>query len=458
MIRSFLNGQRGGVGILSSLGFMLFSIPLITGSLGLASSINIDARVKNGILQQDYCGLALEQHLSYLAKDSIRWETWLVDNEDPGNPGTSIGTVVICGETITITVIQDPDPPEGDDDDSEGTIPITGAYNQRDFQTSKTVSDPNPIGGSPVTYTIKVQNRGEDDIGLNEIRDTLPPGFSYDCSAPPDRLTLPGMDPQDIVPDVGPCPTGNEVDWSMPPGTVLEPGNEVTLTFTAVTSLDTGAYCNELQVVPGGTKTRSGKTAVVEIGTPAAQPLCSGEAVTVSQTMDSAVLVFTDLTTTPFTYTFDVDYTITVNNIGTLDLIIAGFVDLLPVGFSYLSTSPLGDITDAPNQLHYVSSIDRQRVTWDFSPEILVPSGTATTLKFSTVAVIGQGDYWVDLLVDFSGGTFSEDRYSWPSAVVSVVDVYDVIVTDSDGNVIGVVGLQVWMAGDGGVIASWNLP
>ena len=476
------------------------------------------------------------------------------------------------------------------------------------------MSDSNPVGGSSVTYTITVQNLDTNATTLNEIRDTLPPGFSYDCSPPPDdQLTLPGMAPQDIVPDGGPCPSGTDVDWSMPPGTSIESGDEVTLTFKAVTSLATGAYCNELQVVPGGNKTRSGQTAVVEIGTPAANPLCPGEAVLVTKAVDSVALVSTDASSVPFTYAFDVDFTIQVENIGTDDLTIKSFVDLLPVGFSYVSTSGFGDITAPPDDVLLVGGIDRQQVTWngtdpvtivdavapaidelqavvdadpgspladkaedalqklenglneydspdyvaamgsfegaagdlqdavdaglfdpvqqaidlmeyitgisrqiaegtlaqtiadggdptdianaqqalddgdalraagsykdaiatykiglgflpfnavdDFSSVLAVfklDSGTSKTIKFSTTAVITRGNYRSDLLVNFGGGSFPEDRYSGPTALVSVKDVYSVTATDDTGQDLPVT-LQVWVGGENGAIDTWGI-
>ena len=89
LIRSVLNGQRGGVAVLTSLGFMLFSVPLITGSLGLAQSTTVDSRVKNDILRQSYCGLAVPEYIDYLVVDASRWDGWLADNADAGNPGTA---------------------------------------------------------------------------------------------------------------------------------------------------------------------------------------------------------------------------------------------------------------------------------------------------------------------------------------------------------------------------------
>ncbi len=116
-----------------------------------------------------------------------------------------------------------------------------------------------------------------------------------------------------------------------------------------------------------------------------------------------------------------------------------------------------GDITDAPFKLHHVSQVDRQRVTWKFNPDVQEASGTAKTLTFSTTAIVTNGNYWSDLLVDFGGGSFSEDRYSWPTALVSVKDVYDVTATDDEGNA-QVIALQVWIGDLNGVINTWNLP
>ena len=172
--------------------------------------------------------------------------------------------------------------------------------------------------------------------------------------------------------------------------------------------------------------------------------------------MDNAELVWTDNSTIPYTYTLEVDYTLEVENIGTADLVPAGFIDLLPVGFNYLKVIPGGDITDAPFNLHHVSKLDRQRVTWKFTPNIPMAPGTTQTLKFKAVAIVGQGVYWVDLLVDFEFGTFHEKVYMWPTAIVSIKDVYDVTAVDAEGNLI-LIDLQVQVQGPEGLIASWNI-
>lgn len=220
MIRSNLKGQRGGVAILTSLGFLVFSVPLITGSLGLAQTTNIDARVKTDVMHRDYCGLALKEYIKYLLMDTSRWVEFLVANVEPSDPTKVTATVDVCGEDITLTVTQqDPNPDEVLVADPLPTIPNAPAYKQRDFQTYKTVSDSKTEAGKPVTYTITAINRSDQPTTLREIHDVLPAGFSYDCSDPPDQLTLPGLAHQDIIPYPIPCPAGSAIQWDLPPTT-----------------------------------------------------------------------------------------------------------------------------------------------------------------------------------------------------------------------------------------------
>jgi hypothetical protein len=103
-----------------------------------------------------------------------------------------------------------------------------------------------------------------------------------------------------------------------------------------------------------------------------------------------------------------------------------------------------------------VNQVDRQRVTWKFNPEISLPSGDSQTLTFGTVASATKGVYWSDLLVDFGGGTFLEDRYTWPTAAIKMVDSHTVSATDDLGNN-QVLPLQAWISDDSGLVNTWNL-
>ncbi len=223
--RSVGRDQRGGIAILTALGFLFFSIPLITGSLNLAQNTSIDTRVKTDITHRQYCGLGVEGYLDYLVADETRWDTWLTANVDPNDPSgaTSTETVGPCGRNITITVSQQSALALGSTTGPVGnplaTIPPLSAYGSRDFQSSKVVSNSNPNAGDSVTYTLTIVNRDSTPTTLTQIEETLPPGFSYDCNGPVDMLTLPGTAPQVIIPDDGPCPdpSEDEIEWDMPP-------------------------------------------------------------------------------------------------------------------------------------------------------------------------------------------------------------------------------------------------
>ena len=106
MIRSVLIGQRGAIAVLTALSFLLFSVPVITGSLSLASHTSIDSRVKTDILRKNYCGLAVPEYIEYLAADTLRWDARLAANEDLGNPGTYAVASDLCGQIVNIELTQ----------------------------------------------------------------------------------------------------------------------------------------------------------------------------------------------------------------------------------------------------------------------------------------------------------------------------------------------------------------
>ncbi|MCI0864480.1 MAG: hypothetical protein J4N69_09615, partial [Chloroflexi bacterium] len=429
----------------------------------LAQNTAIDARVKTNIVHRQYCGLAVREYLTYLLSDEARWSNWLAANVDPNDPSgaTSTETVDPCGESITITVVQEPVlPPAPGDDPLKGLvlIPQLSEFEDREFQVIKTVSDTNPNGGDPVTYTIMIVNRDDTALDLKKIEDELPIGFAFDCNAAPNQLTLPNTAAQDFPPkdrvDLCPESDGIDIEWVLPDNTSIAPGEIVTLTFGVVTDSSDGNYCNRAQVAPGGDTTSNGKTAPVQIG---ANPgPCTGDAVVVTKSLDSATLVSTNTSTIPYTYTFDIDFTIKIDNVGTQDLPIEELRDWLPVGFSYVSTSPSGDITDIPDEVLMITQVNRERITWEPDPAVELNSGQSKTLKYSTTAAITRGNYYSDLLVSFGAGSFGDERYTWPTALVSVKDVYTVSATDEAGDEV-VIALQVWVGGEDGVVNTWSL-
>ena len=59
-------------------------------------------------------------------------------------------------------------------------------------------------------------------------------------------------------------------------------------------------------------------------------------------------------------------------------------------------------------------------------------------------------------MVDFGGGSFSEDRYTWPTVLISINDIYSVSATDDAGNN-QIISAQVWVGDASEVINAWNL-
>ena len=67
---------------------------------------------------------------------------------------------------------------------------------------------------------------------------------------------------------------------------------------------------------------------VVQIGDQAG--LCAGDAVSVSKTVETAVLVPTNTLSSGYVYTFDIDFNITMDNIGSIPITIKEYIDLCP--------------------------------------------------------------------------------------------------------------------------------
>ncbi len=85
-----------------------------------------------------------------------------------------------------------------------------------------------------------------------------------------------------------------------------------------------------------------------------------------------------------------------------------------------------------------------------------IAAGTSKTIKYSTVAIVPSRIYATDLMVDVHE-TDIKDNYIWPAAFVFVNDVFDVTITDDEGNELPV-SLQVWIGSEDGLINSWPTP
>lgn len=159
-------------------------------------------------------------------------------------------------------------------------------------------------------------------------------------------------------------------------------------------------------------------------------------------------------------FTFNVGYAITIENIGAKPVEVERIRDLLPPGFSYTLGTTTGDISFNPNE-HLVNNADRWRLTWDFNPKLVIPSkltdpsGSTKTVSFYTTATVQYGDYWNDVLLTIDDD-YDDPIYSWPTAVVTVREAFDVEVTGPGGNP-KFISIQVIVGTDTGVIARWDI-
>ncbi len=240
------------------------------------------------------------------------------------------------------------------------------------------------------------------------------------------------------------------------PNTSLASGEMITLSFQATASPANGTHCNEAWADPGGLNTRSGKSAVVQVGPDSG--VCAGTAIKLSKTVVSASGLVLGQPADPLIqkFTFNVGYAIAIENIGTNPVEVGRIRDLLPSGFSYNLGTANGEIGFNPYE-HLEHQEDRWRLTWDLEPELVIASGATKTVSFNTTATVQPGDYWNDALVTIGDDDdYDVPIYSWPTAVVTVREAFDVQVTGPGGDP-KFISIQVIVSTDSGVIARWDI-
>ncbi|MCH8745929.1 MAG: DUF11 domain-containing protein, partial [Chloroflexi bacterium] len=341
------------------------------------------------ILKNQYSALGADQYAQNIIEQGLP-------------PGSY--PITLNGEPVAVTIAALPPP----------APPPPAADNSRRLQASKVVT-PTTAAASTLTtftYTITVTNGDDESENLNKIHDELPAGFSYVAGSTSGVTTA---DPSIV---------GQQLTWS--PGLLLNPGTSVTLTFDAQASLAQGNYCNEAWVEPGKTKTSSGLTARIEVGSPG-DDLCPGKAVKVTKTVE--VAAGTVFPGNPVTFT----YTITIENTGTEDLDMTQVRDLLPVGFTYVPGTTSGDITVANPSTTMQQG--RQRLTWDFSPEIEIEQSgdPKKTLVFDVQGVF-TGGHWNEAWATFD--EFPDTIYTWPTAAVQIIGVTESTSVTADGTTV----------------------
>ena len=421
MRRRLLERQEG-VALVLVVAFMALAVPLVTAGLGLAGTLAVDSRVKTGIMKSQYAALSGSNHALY----RILYEEGYADGLEAGVEDNY--TITVNGREVTITILKVEDPPT--------EPPPPPADNSRRLQTLKevtpTTADPNVP--TTFTYTITVENRDDQAESLRKVYDELPTGFSYVAGST--SITYPGGSgsPEPSI-------AGQQLTWTVTGLNIsLAPGQAATLTFRAEASVGQGNYCNEAWVDPGGRKTSSGKTAVVQVGAPP-DSLCQGAAVQVTTSVEPQAAPGN----TPVTFT----YTITIENAGTDTLNMSRLRDYLPDGFTYVAGSTGGDVTSADPTATMFQG--RQRLDWDFSPKVQVASGTTRTLTFQAEATAEPGDYWNEVWVTFD--EFAEPVYTWPTAVVNIMGVFETTATDGESTATS----EVWVGTDSFIITQWGM-
>ncbi|MCH8869432.1 MAG: DUF11 domain-containing protein [Chloroflexi bacterium] len=478
MIRRILR-REDGVTIVMVLAFMALSVPVVTAALGLASTLNIDSRVKGDIAQAQFSAIgANELAIQRLTEDNLPapdgngipdileednngfddgdgipdiWE----DVDGDGNPDGYHETIEIDGDLIEIKITPDLpapfEPPNG-----EGLV------------VTKTLvsTSPDPIVSfstqtAHAIYRIVVENQGTDAIELRRIFDGLPPGFEYkgpstldgDPINDPQQGNSLNLTPSELLllfDDSQPLGQGREMlTWDLHDEleVILDPGQFVTLEFRVeFENLTDGRYCNYAWVEPEGSQSRTGLTAEIAVGIPPS-PICLGSEVEVTTTA-VAQLNPNELPLNP-NDDVEVTYTITIDNRGATDINLWWLRNKLPPGFTYVWNSATGSITSENPALTYFT---RQSMNWfTLSPNsVVVPAGTQSSVTFKAHAPRASGLFRNEIWAFFYEYPDEEAPYSWPSEAVFLADVFDIEIG-------GVPTSQVWVVDGQAFVKRWEI-
>ena len=159
-------------------------------------------------------------------------------------------------------------------------------------------------------------------------------------------------------------------------------------------------------------------------------------------------------------------YTVEIQNDTASTTSILRLVEQFPTGFDYKANSISGDFADAnrptascwdgiPACSALINSNgqswadwtgnDGPIEIWEFTPAISIPPGASSTIVFqaepdsAVPAGILFNDAW-----GFYGTEFEDRLYTWPTAPLYVMDVFEVRATGDGGSIIW----EVWIADD----------
>ncbi|MBI4339818.1 MAG: DUF11 domain-containing protein [Chloroflexi bacterium] len=393
MIRRLARSQAG-MAMIMLLGFMVLAVPLVTVALQYASTLSMDSRVKTRLVKSSYATLGGNQYALY----RLQYEAGYADSLPLGIPVSSVITLNDIPVTVTVTKESNPPPPPQ----------VPGGLTNRSFSISKSVFPATASPGADTTYVYQalLSNMTPNTKTVNSIQDDFPTGLSYVTGSTSGITTS------------NPTLVSGDLKWSLTDAEkTLDPFSTKLLQFSMRGTLAQGVYCNDVWVAPGGDKTRSGLTAKIVVGSPAST-LCPGTAITLTKSVSPSVVPSNQ----PNTFT----YTITFTSTGTASVAVSKIVDLMPAGFNYVTGSSTGLTTANPAIV--LKNGNQQQLTWSANPIGTVAPGGTATLSFQATATVASNDYWNEVSATVSGLNY--DLYSWPTARVQVMGVFQITAED----------------------------
>ena len=417
-----LASQRGQALVLV-MGFMVLSLPLVTGALGFAGTALIDSRVKTDLLKSQYASLGGQELALQI----------LTSTSTPAT--TTTGTIEINGRTITYT-IRRVDPPAS-------YLGLSSLFSNFNLDVTKEADVSTASGNDTINYTVTFANRDTAPLEIKNLHDILPKDFTY----VDDSATFPTTS-ANIIDDSTQLTesSGSWIDkfserliWDIP-DTTLQPGDNAYLTVQATVDggVSSGVYCNEAYTQTGWffRKTTSGKTAKITVGGANPTDPCEGRIYTVTKTVDPDVAPGDTLTT----YT----YTVTITNDGTDDVQIWKVVDAFSDGLTFVNFNGSTFVSSTPFDFgapteDYVADTLEWQIGNFFSGKLLSP-GETFVLQFKMQGTLPRGAYPNEVQLTFAffefvwccdfEWTYLPPDTTWPTAPINVFDYYEITVTD----------------------------
>jgi len=382
LLKQLLQDQKGyGTFALALIGILVVSF-IVVPFLGLLPTHLIATEKSAASVTTLSSGSGGVEHALW----RLAYEAGFADSLDSQNPTTSYNLNINNTDvTVTVTKVLPPDQVSSD----------------LKLRVTKSVTPTTATPGVPetFTYTIQIENEKENSEQVNDLRDTLPPGFSYVLGSSS------GITSSD--PTINPNPNGDLLKWAFNPQITFQPGEIKTQSFQATATSSEGVHCNNVRITP--TNSQTGPTAKIIVGNPPSTG-CPGASLELTKTVTPTTANL--LETTTFTYT------ISIENTGAVSLALQEIRDVLPWGgFTYVSGFSSGVTTSDPTETLLADG--RWELTWNISPGLTTNPGETKTQTFQSRATLESDTHCNEVWVT-TPETSPPETYSWPTACVTV--------------------------------------